>query len=103
MLVVDADSDGSKLPARGVKKPPPSTAIGIINSRGLFLIGCDELVPPIVELEPPIEGDRIVSVSDSLVDWRDNDPVLKIKKQRSSICTHDLKNNYNVHTVLNQN
>lgn len=33
------DSDGSRLPARGVTYPPPSTAIGIMNSRGLFLIG----------------------------------------------------------------
>lgn len=43
LAVVWFDSDGSRLPARGVTKPPPSTAIGMINSRGLFLIGW---VPP---------------------------------------------------------
>lgn len=38
------DSDGSILPSRGVMNPPPSTAIGIINSLGLFLMGCEEPV-----------------------------------------------------------
>ena len=39
LLNVDADSEGSKLPALGVMSPPPSILIGMINSRGLFLIG----------------------------------------------------------------
>lgn len=39
VLFVVLDSEGSRLLARGVTKPPPSTEIGIINSRGLFLIG----------------------------------------------------------------
>lgn len=37
--VVWLDSDGSILPSRGVMMPPPSIAIGIMNSLGLFLIG----------------------------------------------------------------
>lgn len=43
VLVLLFDSDGSSDPARGVTKPPPSTAIGMMYSRGLFLMGCDEL------------------------------------------------------------
>lgn len=39
VLVVLAVSLGSKLPALGVTYPPPSTAIGIMYSRGDFLIG----------------------------------------------------------------
>lgn len=67
------DSEGSRLPARGVTNPPPSTAIGIMNSRGLFLIGCDELdvafdCGPIVAVDAVCVSD----VSESLVDWRDS-------------------------------
>lgn len=46
-VVVVLDSDGSKLLARGVTNPPPSTAIGIINSRGLFLMG---MVAPLLAI-----------------------------------------------------
>lgn len=75
LLNVDAESDGSRLPARGVINPPPSILIGIMNSRGLFLIGW--FAPPLtlivlfVALVPVVVA---VSVSESLVDWRDNDP-----------------------------
>lgn len=75
MLVLSVEFDGSRLPARGVMKPPPSTAIGMMNSRGLFLIGCDELdvcswdgcVGTVA-----VDVVCVSDVSDSLVDWRDN-------------------------------
>lgn len=57
------ESDGSMLPSRGVIKPPPSTAMGIINSRGLFLMGCDE--PVMVDCDILVV---VVSDSESLVD-----------------------------------
>lgn len=72
VAVVWLDSDGSMLPSRGVINPPPSTAIGIINSRGLFLMGCDE--PVIVAWDIFVV---VVSDSESLVDWRDKEPDLK--------------------------
>ena len=65
------DSEGSMLPSRGVIKPPPSTAMGMMNSRGLFLMGWDEPVK--------VDWDMFVvvdSVSESLVDWRDRVPDL---------------------------
>lgn len=34
-------SEGSRLPCLGVTYPTPSTAIGMMNSLGLFLIGSD--------------------------------------------------------------
>lgn len=63
--------DGSNEPALGVMNPPPSTAIGIINSRGLFLIGWDEFdvcnadacVPIVV-----VDAVCVSDVSESLVD-----------------------------------
>lgn len=74
-VVVVLDSDGSRLLARGVTKPPPSTAIGMMNSLGLFLIG---IVVPLT-LVPGEDGfwlcESVVSESlDSLVDWRDKEP-----------------------------
>lgn len=78
VVLVALDSDGSRLLDRGVTKPPPSTAIGIINSRGLFLIG---MVVPLLLTDalPGNEGiwlcDAVVSESfDSLVDCRDSEP-----------------------------
>lgn len=73
------DSDGSMLPSRGVMKPPPSIAIGIMNSRGLFLIGWDE--PVTVDCD--IFAVVVVSDSESLVDCRDSEPDLKAKMQFS--------------------
>lgn len=61
------DSDGgSRLPALGVTKPPPSTAIGMINSRGLFLIGAELLLTAAVD--DSCVGVVHVSGSDSIVD-----------------------------------
>lgn len=78
VVFVVLDSDGSRLLARGVTKPPPSTEIGIINSRGLFLMG---MVAPLLLTDtlPDNDGiwlcDIVVSESfDSLVDWRESDP-----------------------------
>lgn len=68
------------LPSRGVIKPPPSTAMGIMNSRGLFLMGCEE--PVIVDCD--ILAVEVVSDSESLVDWRDREPDLTIKKHTHS-------------------
>lgn len=48
---------GSTLPDLGVTYPPPSTAMGIIYSRGLFRIGSGPTVDP-----------RALSVSESAVD-----------------------------------
>lgn len=48
---------GSTLPDLGVTYPPPSTAIGIMYSRGLFRIGSGPRVDP-----------RALSVSESAVD-----------------------------------
>ena len=48
---------GSTLPDLGVTYPPPSTAIGIMYSRGLFRIGSGPTVDP-----------RALSVSESAVD-----------------------------------
>lgn len=62
-LDVVALSEGSMLPSRGVINPPPSTAMGIMNSRGLFLIGCDE--PVIVDCDMFVV---VVSDSESFVD-----------------------------------
>lgn len=75
-VVVVLDSDGSRLLARGVTNPPPSTAIGIMNSRGLFLMG---MVAPLLDTLPGSGGiwlwDAVVSESfDSLVDWREREP-----------------------------
>lgn len=73
VLVLLLDSDGSKLPARGVTNPPPSTAIGIMNSRGLFLIGCDEFDVCRLDWAPIVVVDAVSDVvSESFVDWRDN-------------------------------
>jgi len=52
--------------------PPPSTDIGIINSLGLFLMGCD--IPPDDTFDCDIV--IVVSVSESLVDCRDKLPAL---------------------------
>lgn len=71
LLNVDAESEGSKLPARGVIKPPPSILIGIMNSRGLFLIGWLPL--PLTLIVLCVAFVVVVSVSESLVDCRDND------------------------------
>lgn len=68
------DSDGSRLPALGVTKPPPSTAIGIINSLGLFLIGC-------ALLDVTDWVCDVISVSESFVDWRDREPDLRTKNE----------------------
>lgn len=75
------DSDGSRLLARGVTIPPPSTAIGMMYSRGLFLIGI--VVLPLVLTVPDIRPDAFVDIGpcesvlsesfDSFVDWRDSD------------------------------
>lgn len=70
--VVWLDSDGSMLRSRGVIKPPPSTAMGMINSRGLFLMGCE--VPVTVDCDRLVP---VVSVSESAVDWRDSEPELQ--------------------------
>lgn len=51
------------LRSRGVIKPPPSTAMGMINSRGLFLMGCE--VPVTVDCDRLVP---VVSVSESAVD-----------------------------------
>lgn len=75
LVVLLFDSDGSRLPARGVTNPPPSTAMGIMYSRGLFFIGCDEFdvcnddgcVPIVV-----VDAICVSDVSESLVDCRDN-------------------------------
>lgn len=48
---------GSTLPDLGVTYPPPSTAMGMIYSRGLFRIGSGPTVDP-----------RALSVSESAVD-----------------------------------
>ena len=50
-------SGGSTLPDLGVTYPPPSTAIGMMYSRGLFRIGSGPTVDP-----------RALSVSESAVD-----------------------------------
>lgn len=72
LLNVDAESDGSKLPARGVIKPPPSILIGMMNSLGLFLIGW--FAPPtLIVLCVAFVVVVAVSVSESFVDCRDND------------------------------
>lgn len=72
--VVWLDSDGSMLRSRGVIKPPPSTAMGMINSRGLFLMGCE--VPVTVDCDRLVP---VVSVSESAVDWRDSEPELQAR------------------------
>lgn len=65
-VVVVLDSDGSRLLARGCINPPPSTAMGIMNSRGLFLMG---IVDPLVGSGGIWLWDAVVSESfDSLVD-----------------------------------
>lgn len=74
LLAVVVVSDGSMLGSRGVTTPTPSTAIGIINSRGLFLIGCCVTVLALVFNV----CDIVVSESyDSVVDCRDRvDPLI---------------------------
>lgn len=72
LLKVDAESDGSKLPARGVINPPPSILMGIINSRGLFFIGWLPLPLTLIVLCVAFV-EVAVSVSESFVDCRDRD------------------------------
>lgn len=75
LVVLLLDSDGSRLPDRGVTKPPPSTAMGIIYSRGLFLIGCDEfdICSDFSCVSTGVVDAVCVSdISESLVDCRDN-------------------------------
>lgn len=67
------ESEGSELPSRGVMYPPPSTAIGIMNSRGLFLMGCDDWDTLALALALVVVVVVVVSDSESLVDWRDNE------------------------------
>jgi len=74
LLVVWLDSDGSTLRSRGVMKPPPSTAIGMINSRGLFLMGCEVLVMVACDMFVAVV---VPSDSDSTVDCRDSEPELQ--------------------------
>lgn len=73
------ESECSELPSRGVIYPPPSTAMGIMNSRGLFLIGCDLAILCVIDWETFVVFPVVVeSDSESLVDWHDNDSDLKI-------------------------
>lgn len=80
LLMLDCvvvDSDGSMLLGFGVSTPPPSIEIGIMNSRGDFLIGC--LSDPTVEVDCPSDCWVVVSESfDSAVDWRESGFLRKI-------------------------
>lgn len=62
---VVVDSDCSMLFALGVTIPPPSTEIGMINSRGDFLIGCLSLFDD-VTVDEDCTNDCVGVISDSL-------------------------------------
>lgn len=52
---VVVDSDVSRLFAFGVTMPPPSMEIGMMNSRGDFLIGCLSPTPPLDDVTVDVD------------------------------------------------